>query len=321
MMNTPIEYFNKPIIFLVGPTASGKTELAIQIANEFGCEIIGVDSMQIYKYMDIGSAKPTLEELSRARHHLIGYVDPDESYNALRFVEDCQHAILEIRDRQKIPLLVGGTGLYFQALEHGMFDQPEINETIRQDLKKEAENHGLIQLYAELVSIDPETADRVHQNDTYRILRALEIFRSTGKTWSDYIKEHQNLKNNIANSRKLMKLGVKWKREELYGRINRRVEVMVEMGLVEEVKKLISMGYSESLGSMQSLGYRHIAAYLNGTWSWEMCLELLARDTRRYAKRQCTWFKKDAEIKWFSPVEADNLTQEVSMFLSTIHTS
>ena len=264
--------------------------------------------------MDIGSAKPTQDELSQARHHLIDYVNPDEPYNVSRFVNDCHQTISEIRKRDKIPLLVGGTGLYFQALECGMFAQPEIDKSIRESLRNEAAENGTHELYGELITIDPESAARIHENDTYRILRALEIFRSTGKTWSKYIEEHREEQEKASNRRKLLKVGLDRDREQLYQRINSRVEVMIELGLVDEVKKLLAMGYPETLSSMQSLGYRHVTTFLAGEWTWEKTLELLARDTRRYAKRQFTWF--NTAIRWFYPDERDQLLSEISNFLT-----
>jgi len=314
--NNTIGCFAEPIIFVAGPTASGKTELAIQIANKFGCEIIGVDSMQVYKYMDIGSAKPSKSELAQAPHHLIGYVNPDEQYNASRFVDDCRQVISEIRKRNKIPLLVGGTGLYFRALEFGIFNQPEIDAKIRLKLTQEIADLGAQDLHNELSKVDPESARRIHPNDSYRILRALEIFRSTGKAWSEYIMEH-NKENNVARGNKrLLKIGVNRNREELYQRINKRVGLMIKMGLIDEVKKLISRGYPVTLSSMQSLGYRHIAAFLSGEWGWDKTVELLARDTRRYAKRQSTWFRKDKEMHWFYPEEKQQLFSTISEFLA-----
>lgn len=307
--------FIEPIIFVAGPTATGKTELAISLANQFNCEVIGVDSMQVYKYMDIGSAKPSKDELSQAPHHLIDYVDPDEPYSASRFVQDCSSAIHSIRKRKKIPLLVGGTGLYFQTLEFGMFSQPEIDESIRENLKDEVSQKGTHLLHKELHQVDPQSAERIHVNDTYRILRALEIFRSTGIPWSKYIDDHRKTLEKSKYKKKLLKLGLDRNRDELYRRINKRVSIMIELGLVAEVKKLLDMGYAANLSSMQSLGYRHITTFLGGEWSWDKTVELLARDTRRYAKRQFTWFKKDSEIAWYLPDERNKLASKIARFL------
>nr|MBF0221960.1 tRNA (adenosine(37)-N6)-dimethylallyltransferase MiaA [Desulfobulbaceae bacterium] len=308
--------FSEPVIFLAGPTASGKTELAIAIAQQFNCEIVGVDSMQIYKYMDIGSAKPSKDELSQVAHHLIDYVNPDEPYNASRFVSDCCHAIECIRERDKIPLLVGGTGLYFQALEFGIFSQPQIDEAIRENLRNEVLERGSRDLHKELQRVDLQSAERIHENDSYRIVRALEIFRSTGKTWSEYIDEHKSAEGRIKRPKKLLKLGIDRNRDQLYERINQRVATMIELGLVAEVNMLLGMGYAATLSSMQSLGYRHILSFLNGEWSWEKTVELLARDTRRYAKRQFTWFKKDTDVNWYYPDKRNELFTKISKFLA-----
>ena len=296
------ECCSAPLIFLVGPTAIGKTELALHLAEEFGCEIIGVDSMQVYRYMDIGTAKPSLAERGRVPHHLIDYVLPDEEFSALRFVADCREAIREIRARDRLPLLVGGTGLYFSALEHGLFSLPEIEPQVRQGLQQELVNGGRETLRQELEVSDPESASRIHLNDTYRLLRALEIVRATGRPWSALIAEHQRAREEAVRPT-VVKIGLARSREELYARIEQRVEAMVEAGLLVEVETLLARGYHGDLRPMQSLGYRHMLNYLEGEWSWERALELLARDTRRYAKRQLTWFNPDPEIRWCHPGE------------------
>lgn len=294
------EGFSAPLIFLVGPTAIGKTDLALGLAEEFGCEIIGVDSMQIYRHMDIGTAKPSLAERGRVPHHLIDYVLPDEEYSALRFVEDCQQAIREIRARGRLPLLTGGTGLYFSALERGLFSLPEIDPQVRQGLQEELAAGGRETLRQELESADPESAARIHRNDTSRLLRALEIVRATGRPWSALIAEHQQARGEGARPR-VVKIGLGREREELYARIEQRVKAMLTAGILAEVETLLRMGYHGGLRPMQSLGYRHMLNFLAGEWSWERAVELLARDTRRYAKRQLTWFNADPEIRWFHP--------------------
>lgn len=307
---TEEDLFAKPIIFLAGPTAIGKTELAITVAEELGCEIIGVDSMQIYRYMDIGTAKPSRVERGRVPHHLIDYVLPDEDFSASRFASDCQDAIRQIRSRGRIPLLVGGTGLYFAALEHGIFAMPDLDPQVRHALQAELAERGRDALWQELQGADPETTARLHRNDTYRLLRALEIKRATGRTWSQYLADHQGLKAKKEKTH-LIKLGLERDRDDLYQRINRRVTLMIETGLLAEVEKLLAMGYNEKIRPMQSLGYRHMLAYRDGTWGWEQSLELLARDTRRYAKRQLTWFHADSTISWFHPDQMTTLIRSI----------
>ncbi len=299
-MQVPDSLFNKPLIFLSGPTAVGKTELAILLAQELNGEIIGVDSMQIYKYMDIGTAKPTLTERAVVPHHLVDFIPPDYSYNAADFVGDCRTAIKEIRGRGRVPVLTGGTGLYFKALAEGIFNLPEINPLVREGLNRELTmENGRQHLFSELQRHDPESASRIHINDTYRLLRALEILRATGQSWTSFIHQQQAERKKDGEGR-ILKIGLYRERQELYERINRRVNIMAEAGLLDEVKSLLARGYDPGLKSMQSLGYRHMINFLNETWSWDKSLELLARDTRRYAKRQFTWFKR-ADFTWFKP--------------------
>lgn len=305
-----------PLIFVAGPTAIGKTDLAMTLADEFACEIIGVDSMQIYRYMDIGTAKPTKDERSRVPHHLIDYVLPDEAFSASRFVVDCQEAIRQIRAKGRQPMLVGGTGLYFNALENGIFEMPATDQQLRQDLHQELESCGREALFQELKERDPESSLRIHPNDTYRLIRALEIVRATGKTWSCYIAEHREQKKSKA-TRNIIKIGLDRDRDELYERIRLRVKNMVDAGLLGEVENLIKMGYSKDMSSMQSLGYRHILHYLSGDWTWDQTLELLTRDTRRYAKRQFTWFKADSEIHWYHPQQKAEICAIIAGFLET----
>lgn len=309
--------FNQPLIFLAGPTAIGKTELALTLAETFGCEIIGVDSMQIYRYMDIGTAKPSIAERGRVPHHLIDYVLPDEEFSVSRFVEDCQKTILQIRAKGRLPLLVGGTGLYFAALEHGIFSMPAIDPMVRQGLQEELCSRGREVLFQELTACDPASAARIHPNDTYRLLRALEIFRATGKSWSIYIAEHQG-KQSAEPKTNLLKIGLTRDREDLYQRIQHRVTDMTQAGLLTEVERLLQMGYTKGLQPMQSLGYRHMLNYLDGLWSWERAVELLARDTRRYAKRQFTWFRADTGINWFSPGQVTEICSTIEAFLKGV---
>lgn len=307
----------KPLVFLMGPTAIGKTALALAIARACNCEIIGVDSMQIYKFMDIGTAKPTPLERRSVRHHLIDYVFPDEVYSAARFVADCQQAIADIHDRGKAVLLAGGTGLYFRALVDGIFDAPVIADRIRAELLKERQEKGLAYLFTKLQAVDPESAARIHANDSYRIIRALEIYQGTGKSWAEFIKEHQALNRRRRPAPLLLKIGVERDRQELYARINQRCEGMIQQGLLAEVRGLLAKGYAPELPAMQALGYRHLLDYINGAEDWERCLELLARDTRRYAKRQLTWFKRDSEICWFHPEMQDQVIAKTAAFLSS----
>lgn len=302
-MNDP----KQKIIVLCGPTAVGKTAMALAIGEAFSCEIVGVDSMQVYRYLDIGTAKPTPAERSRVQHHLIDIVNPDEHYTLGHFIRDAEEAVGTIRARGNTPLLAGGTGLYFKGLLNGVFhdSMPEArtgrggnNEKkarLKKDLRQRMEREGNSALYKELRKVDPESASRIHPNDTQRLLRALEIFYSTGTPWSRHLAE-QRKKDCRYDA---LKIGLTRPRRELYERIDKRVELMVEEGLLAEVEKLLTMGYGRELKAMQSIGYRHMLNFLDSTWTWEETLEKLGRDTRHYAKRQYTWFKKDPEIRWF----------------------
>ena len=293
------------LLVLCGPTAVGKTELSLQIAERFSCEIVGVDSMQIYRHMDIGTAKPTVAERSRIPHYLIDIVDPDEDYTLGTFVRDAEEAIQSIYSHKNIPLLTGGTGLYLKGLLNGVFDElvgsekesattPKKTDTIKQNLRKRLAEEGSKKLHNELAEFDPESAQRIHPNDVQRILRGLEIFYSTGIPWSKHL-ANQSQKNLRYQA---LKIGLTRPRKELYARIDLRVQQMAEQDLLTEVKNLLAMGYDNKLKSMQSIGYRHMINFIEGNWSWEQTLEFLARDTRHYAKRQYTWFNNDPEIIW-----------------------
>ena len=306
-----------PLIFLVGPTAIGKTGLALDMAERFNCEIVGVDSMQVYRLMDIGTAKPTAAERGRVVHHLVDYVMPDEEYNAARFVDDCLAAIGAIRQKGRLPLLTGGTGLYFKALQHGIFNLPVIAGQTREEIKKELAGSGLAGLYNELKKVDPATAARVHENDKYRIVRGLEIYRQTGVPWSNFIARQHKMAGPAAGQLgRIIKIGLQRDRDDLYKRINKRVDIMIEQGLLAEVEGLLEQGFGPQLKPMQSLGYRHMVSYLQKKWSWAETLELLARDTRRYAKRQLTWFNADQEINWHHHDDQNGIMDKLTKFLN-----
>jgi len=298
------------IVIICGPTGIGKTSVAIDIAGSVNGEIISADSMQIYKYMDIGTAKPTIEEQSRVRHHLIDIVDPDENFDAAKFSKRAHEKIAELYTRGIAPLLVGGTGLYIKALAHGLFDADAANLDIRKRLKKEAVISGTGVLHKRLTACDPDAAGRIHPNDTYRIIRALEMVEATGKTISKHQEDHGFTDKRYV----VIKIGLKMERKVLYDRINKRVDAMIEKGLVDEVKCLLDRGYSENLKSMQSIGYRHIVDFIKGRLSWDETLRTIKRDTRRYAKRQMTWFNADPEIVWANPNNVEDIMLRVKDF-------
>ncbi|MFZ5763497.1 MAG: tRNA (adenosine(37)-N6)-dimethylallyltransferase MiaA [Thermodesulfobacteriota bacterium] len=302
----------EPALCLIGPTAIGKTALSLALARALDAEIVSVDSMQVYRYLDIGTAKATIEERQRVPHHLIDIVDPDEEYHVARFVRDAAAAIAGIRTRGRLPLLVGGTGLYLKGLLEGLFPAPPIPAEIRGELRQRLEREGEGALHAELTRLDPDSARRIPPGDRQRLLRALEIAAATGTPWSRYLAagEQRPLLDNV------LVIGLDCERERLYERINARVGQMAAAGLREEVEKVLAMGYAPSLKPLQSIGYRHMIEYLRGAWGWEEALALLARDTRRYAKRQLTWFRHMAGVRWFSPDQVDAVRMAADHFLA-----
>ncbi len=300
------------VIVVCGPTGIGKTTVGIELAGKFGGEIISADSMQIYRHMDIGTAKPTPEELARIRHHMIDIVDPDEEFDAARFMSQGRDVITDLERRGCLSFVVGGTGLYIKALLHGMFQSRSGATAIRERLKKEAADFGSEVLYERLKHCDPESAGRLHPNDTYRIVRALEVFESTGKQIGEFHREHDFAEEPY----QVLKIGLNLDRKILYARIDRRVDAMIAAGLVDEVRRLLELGYSADLKSMQSIGYRHIAEFISGRLTWEECVHTLKRDTRRYAKRQLTWFGADRTIAWQAPDRIKDIIALVVKFIA-----
>ena len=299
------------IIIICGPTGIGKTIVGIQLAEKFGGEIIGADSMQIYRHMDIGTAKPTPEERLRVSHHMVDIVDPDEDFDAVKFSDGARKTIAVLNSLGRAVFVVGGTGLYIKALLHGLFQSEPVDPEIRDRLRHELKQGGSRCLYERLEQIDPDAAARLHPNDSYRILRALETIETSGESIA---KRHQShgFEDNPFNA---LKIGLRIDRTNLYARIERRVDLMIQAGLVEEVKKLLAMGYSAELKSMQSIGYRHMIEFLTASMPWEECIRTLKRDTRRFAKRQFTWFGADPHIKWYEPRQLNEITRLVEGFL------
>jgi len=301
------------IIIICGPTGIGKTSVAIEIADAVNGEIISADSMQIYRHMDIGTAKPTPAERSVARHHMVDIINPDEHFDAALFSEMAYNKVLSLDKSCIVPIVAGGTGLYIKALIHGLFNAAPADYGIRMRLKGEADAHGVDFLYKRLAKIDPDAAERIHPNDTYRIIRALELAEATGKT----ISRHHSAHRFAGKRYRVLKIGLQRERKALYDLINQRVDVMIEKGLVDEVRGLLKRGYSPNLKSMQSIGYRHMVDFIKGRVSWDETLRTLKRDTRRYAKRQITWFKADSEIVWAQPDQTEDIIMRVKNFLQS----
>jgi len=299
------------VIVICGPTGIGKTAVGIELAGMFGGEIISSDSMQIYRHMDIGTAKPTPEERAQITHHMIDIVDPDEDFDAAQFLSRGRAIIAELDSRGRIPLVVGGTGFYIKALLHGIFQSRSIVSDVRERLRKEAGEFGSHLLYDRLKRCDPDSAGRLHPNDTYRIIRALEVFESTGRTIGAHHQEHDFTEDPYC----VLKIGLSGDRQSLYHRIDYRVDAMIDAGLVDEVRRLLEMGFSADLKSMRSIGYRHVTEFLGGHLSWDECVRTLKRDTRRYAKRQLTWFGADRTISWQAPADVKDIISLVGKFV------
>ncbi len=300
-----------PVLVLIGPTAIGKTEISLELARRHDCEIVSIDSMQVYRYMDIGTAKASLQERSEIPHHLIDIIDPDEQYDAARFVQDARSAIARIHAKGRLPLLTGGTGLYLRALCSGLFSALPSSPEIREALKRRIEAEGAAPLHRELSRADPVTAQRVHINDEQRVLRAMEIFYATGIAWSRHL-EMQAEQDRKGGLRNMLQIGLTCDRKDLYNRINDRCRKMLAEGLEQEVESLLARGYSKELNALKAIGYRHMISMIDGIWTPEKTLELLMRDTRRYAKRQYTWFNKMPDIVWHEASSRDLILERVN---------
>ena len=285
------------VIVIVGPTASGKTALGIHIAKQFGGEVVSGDSMQIYKGMDIATAKPTIEEMDGVKHHLIGFVNPQDEYSVASFCEDAKKAVVEITERRKIPIIVGGTGLYIDSFINNItFFQDTNSEKIREELYNELNEFGIEKLYDELLSVDSEAAKKIHPNNEVKVIRALEIYRSTGKNLTE--QNRQSHKNE--SEYEPLYIGISYKdRGKLYERINTRVDLMLENGLLEETKEFYKKYASKT--AVNAIGYKELKPFIDGEKSFGECVDHLKQSTRRYAKRQLTWFNRNEKINWVYP--------------------
>ena len=282
------------LIAIVGPTASGKSQVAMEIASRISAEVISADSMQIYKYMDIGTGKPSPEDRRCIPHHLIDVVSPDETFSAAQYKEKARGITDELHKAGKNILIVGGTGLYIKAFLRGLFPAPEADQSLRHELREKANRFGGIFLWHKLKEIDPASASRLHPNDTVRIIRALEVYRQTGVPLSQWQSKHAFGDRPY----EVIEIGLMRKREDIYRRIENRVDDMIERGFEEEVRSLLKRGYGRHLKSMQGLGYKRMAEYAFGECDFEEAIRLIKKDTKAYAKRQLTWFGNDPEVRW-----------------------
>jgi len=300
-----------PLPIICGPTAVGKTDLAIRLADDFPFEVVSADSRQVYRLMNIGTAKPSIAEQSRLKHHLIDVVWPNEEYNASLFADQAQQVIQEIEVRGHRPLLVGGTGLYIRALTEGLIQAPGADPEVRSRLNRWADVAGSEHLHQRLQGVDPQAAERLHPNDRVRIVRALEVFEQTGRPLSAFQAEHQFADRPY----RTLKLGLIVERDLLYRRIDARAEQMFATGLLEETESLLKAGYHPELKSLRTIGYRQAIQFLNGKCSREEALEDLQRTTRRYARQQITWLKQDKSIKWVdSSADFDKIQKFIADF-------
>lgn len=302
------------LIVIVGPTAVGKSDAAIRLAEKINGEIVSADSRQIYKYMDIGTAKPTPEQRRRVVHHLIDLIEPDETYDAARFKRDAENSIKEIRERGRLPLLVGGTGLYIRAAVDGLFAGPSADRKLRFRLQTEVKLKGAAYLHQRLAKVDPLAAKRIHPHDYIRLIRALEVYEKTGEPISSLQKEWDGEKKQ----NHLVMIGLGCERTEIYHRIEQRVEKFFQYGLVEEVKSLLERGFSPQLPALQTLGYKEVVGFLEGEYPLEEVKYLIKRNTRRYAKRQLIWFRKDGRIGWINRVggeSPESVVERMKFFL------
>jgi tRNA dimethylallyltransferase len=300
----------KKIMAIVGPTCTGKSDLSIYLAKIFNGEIVNADSMQVYKHFDIGTAKPDMEARKGIPHHLIDVAEPYEEFNAALFKEKADACISDIYSRGKIPIIVGGTGLYLRALMYGLFIAPK-DEDLRETLQKEyAENP--LKFYEKLKEIDREYALKISFRDKLRAVRAMEIFKSTGVPMSEWGRIH----GFKESSYKVLKLGLKREKDKLYPRINKRVDEMLNAGWADEVKHILSLGYSEELKPFTGIGYREILLYIKSLISHEDMVNNIKMHTRNYAKRQTTWFSKEKDVVWYEyPEDIENIKKTVSEFL------
>jgi len=293
-----------PLLVIVGPTATGKTAVAVEVAKKIKGEIISADSMLIYRYMNIGTAKPAMEERQGIPHYMIDLIDPGEQYSVALFQQQAERHICEITAKDRLPLLVGGTGLYVRSvIDHYDFTRTGTDTALRQRLQNEAETRGVEAVYRQLKEVDPETAARLHPNNLKRVIRALEVYHQTGRPVSSFQTRDQQPRPKY----NLLMFGLNMDRQALYNRIEERVDKMLSAGLLEEVQQLLDRGYGPELVSMQGLGYKEIIPYLKGMITLEEAILLLKRNTRRFAKRQMTWFKHDQRINWIDITRHQNI--------------
>jgi tRNA dimethylallyltransferase len=300
----------RKVIVIAGPTCSGKTALSLMLASQLNSEIISADSRQVFKYLDIGSAKPSKEELSKAPHHFIDNIYPDQEFNASIFETESLAIINKLHQQNKIPVVAGGSGLYIKALVDGIFDAASSDENYREELKNDMELYGKEYLYNKLKELDPVSAGKMLPQNWKRVMRALETLHVTGEPiWKA---QQQHIRSIDID---FLQYGLDWDRSVLYANIEKRVDDMIEAGLIDEVKHILSLGYSKSLNALNTVGYKEIISYLENEITLDRAIELIKRNTRRFAKRQLTWFRADARITWIRIGNQDDIRKAAYQIL------
>lgn len=297
---------------MFGPTGVGKTALSLELAAKFNAQIISVDSMQVYRCMDIGTAKILPSERNGIVHYLIDFVNPDEPFTAGDFKRFSENKIVDISNSGKVPFLVGGTGFYFSTLINGIVEIPKIDEKLRNRLQKLYARHDKAWMYRMLELADSQLAVTLNVNDTQRVLRGLEVFFGTGRKLSDFYKEKRNNLDNVS----YLKIALNIPRDELYNRINRRVDVMIQSGLENEVRRLLQMGYTRDDWGMKGIGYAEFLDYFDGKYPFQETVDKIKQNSRHYAKRQLTWFRKMDDVYWFSPEQGNEIASLIEDFLT-----
>jgi len=306
----------KPVIVLLGPTAIGKSRIAIEIAKALGTEILTADSRQVYREMDIGTDKPTMAERQGIPHQLIDLIDPDEHFNVGDYRKLAASSIERLHQQGKIPLIAGGTGLYIRALLHGIWSGPAANWDLRKQLDIQAQQKGVDYVHQQLSLIDPVLAKQLHPNDYVKVQRGIEVYHALGIPLSEAHERHQFQDTPYQS----LVVGLNMEREHLYQRIEARVELEIEKGLVQETEQLLHKGYDPHLSSMKSLGYRQMAEFITGNCDYDEAVRTLKRDTRHFAKRQMTWFRKEPSVTWFHLQKQEPTTHIAERILEQAHT-
>jgi tRNA dimethylallyltransferase len=308
----------KPLVVLVGPTAAGKSRVAVEIAKRFDTEVLAADSRQVYRGMDIGTDKPPVAERQGIPHRLLDLVEPDQPFNAGLYCLHASEAIGRLHGEHRLPLVVGGTGLYVRTLLRGLCAAPPADPTVRARLRQEARDEGTDRLYARLAQADPSSASKLHHRDTSKVIRALEVYELTGRSLTAFQDEH----GFAGRAYRALLIGLLRDRDELYRRIEERIDWQLANGFVEETQRLLDLGYERDCSAMKGLGYRQVAAFLSGDYDRDEMVRRFKRDTRRFAKRQLTWFRREPDIYWLSINEreliertAERVTELIDRFL------